>query len=259
MILQFLEHFRAKRWNKPGEVKNFSWSPDSTSAFARWSSHRDAVMDDLPQAWLFQGTMLGADLWDSIHHWWNRYPEHFGIFWATVQQQPRQKWSQAALRTLAKHVPVDEVRNLVESALLCDDGRAWLLANKDYGIYLRNISQDQVRQWVRSTTYSMPSLFEAFDSLTKLQLHMMEGPNASYVADALAQHYQEQEHLDPSTNTAKAWVMTTPELNHWMDDDKQLPFWFDPVNRDSWKQQCQKWLAQTNYQLSSTHPLRAML
>lgn len=255
MIVQFLERFRTKKWNKPGEVKNFSWSPDSTAAFARWSAHRDAHVDDLPQAWLFQGTMLGADLWDSVHHWWNRYPLHFGMFWATVQQQPRQKWSQAALRTLAKHVPVDEVQNLVESALLCDDGRAWLLANESYGTYLRNISREQVRQWVRSTTYSMPSLFESFDSLATLQQNMAGGPNASFVADALALHYQEQEQQDPTTNVAKAWGMSTTDLDKWMDEDKQLPFWFDPVNRESWKQQCRKWLSKTGYTLGNNHPL----
>lgn len=259
MIVKLLERFRPPKWSKPAEVKNFAWSPAATTAFMHWSHNKDAVIDDMPLPWLFQGTMLGADLWESIDHWWRRYPAHFGMFWAIVQQQPRQKWSQAALRTLAKHVPVDEVEHLVESALLCDDGRAWMLSSEEYGPYLRNINLEQMQQWVRSTTYSMPSMFEAFDGLVKLQEHIRDSANGHLLAQTLAWHFHEQEKLDPGTNVAKAWGMTTPDLDKWMDEDKQLPFWFDPVNRSSWLEQCRLWVEKTGYVVADASPLRAIL
>ncbi len=256
MIRLLLERLRPPKWTKPAEVKKFAWSPATTKAFMQWSHDKQAVQDDLPIAWLFQGTMLGAELWASVDHWWNRYPEHFGMFWAIVQKQPRQKWSQAALRTLAIHVPVDEVENLVRSALLCDDGRAWLLTHQEYGTYLRNIGAEALKEWVRSTTYSMPSLFESFDGLVKLQRHIGQGPQPDALAAALAWHFQEQEKLDPSTNVGKAWGMPTAELDKWMDEDKQLPFWFDPVNRTSWQSQCRNWIEKTGYVVDSNSPLR---
>lgn len=259
MIARLLERFMPPKWAKPGEVKNFAWSPAVSTAFAHWSHHKNAQMDDLPLPWLFQGTMLGSDLWDSVDHWWRRYPMQFGMFWALVQAQPRQKWSQAALRTLAKHVPIDEVEQLVQSALLCDDGRAWLLASSEYGPYLRNINAEQMQQWVRSTTYSMPSLFEAFDGLVQLQGHIKNSDNKNLVAETLAWHYHEQEKLDPSSNVAKAWGMSTPALDKWMDEDKQLPFWFDPVNRSSWVSQCRNWTEKTGYVVDENSPLSAIL
>lgn len=259
MIAKLLERLRPPKWSKPGEVQNFTWSPAVAAGFAHWSHHKNAAAGDLPLSWLFQGTMLGADLWDSVDHWWRRYPEQFEMFWAVVQEQPRQKWSQSALRTLAKHVPINEVEQLVQSALLCDDGRAWMLSSEDYGPYLRNIAPEQMQQWVRATTYSMPSLFETFDGLVKLQGHIQHSDNKDLVAFTLAWHYYEQEKLDPSTNVAKAWAMSTHALDQWMDDDKQLPFWFDPVNRSSWQAQCRNWAEKTGHVIDENSPLAAVL
>lgn len=247
MIQDFLKKLCAPKWQKPSDVKNFAWSADKTSAFGKWSRNKKAGIDDLPLAWLFQGTMLGTDLWENVDHWWKRFPGHFGMFWSVVQSQPRQKWSRAALHTLSLHVPIDEVENLVQSALLCDDGRSWLLASKDYAVYLRHINEEQMRQWVRSTTYSMPSLFEAFESLIKLQGYTKNEHNEHLLATTLFWHYGQQQALDASSNIAKAWNMSTPDLDNWMNEDKQLPFWFDPVNRSSWLAQCRHWVEQTGY------------
>ena len=254
MIRNIIARFSHVKWGLPADVKNFVWSPDSVSAFSNHSRHKNAHPDDLPLLWLFQGTMLGNDLWESIDHWWNRFPAHFGMFWTIVQQQPRQKWSLSALRTLAKHVPVDEVENLVASALLCDDGRAWLLASTEYSFYLSNISDEQIQQWVRSTTYSMSSLFEAFESLAKLQRHM-QPQHCARIANALANHFNEQEAAVVTNNVAKAWHMSTSDLDKWMEDDKQLPFWFDPVNKISWIEQCAVWTKETGYAIDNKSPL----
>ena len=259
MISSLIERLRPLRWQKPGEVKNFAWSPAVTASFASWSHHKNAQIEDLPLPWLLQGTMLGADLWDSVDYWWRRYPVHFGMFWVVIQEHPRQKWSASALRTLAKHVPVDEVEQLVASALLCDDGRAWMLSSLDYGPYLRNIKLDQLQQWVRATTYSMPSLFETFDSLVKLQDYIQDSPIKNLIAETLAWHYQEQEKLEPTNNVAKAWSMSTADLDKWMDEDKQLPFWFDPVNKYSWISQCRNWVEKTGCLVDENHPLLSIL
>lgn len=258
MIASFIDRLRPPKWPKPGEVKNFAWSPAVTAAFAHWSHHKNAQMDDLPLPWLLQGTMLGADLWNSVDHWWRRWPMQFGMFWAIIQKSPRQKWSQAALHTLAKHVPVDEVELLVQSALLCDDGRAWMLSSPNYAPYLRNINAEQMQQWVRSTTYSMPSLFETFDSLVMLHGYIQDS-HKNLVAEILAWHYHEQEKLEPTSNVAKAWVLSTVDLDKWMDEDKQLPFWFDPVNRASWVAQCRNWADKTGYVVDDESPLFSIL
>ena len=259
MIASFIERFRPPKWQKPSEIKNFSWSPTVTTAFAHWSHNKNAQMEDLPLQWLLQGTMLGSDLWDSIDHWWRRFPMQFEMFWAVIQAHPRQKWSQAALRTLAKHVPVDEVEKLVQSALLCDDGRAWMLSSSAYGPYLRDMTVEQMQQWVRSTTYSMPSLFETFDSLVKLQGYIQDTSKSNLVAETLAWHYHEQEKLEPTSNISKAWALSTPDLDKWMDDDKNLPFWFDPVNRSSWVTQCRNWADKTGYKIDERNSLFTIL
>lgn len=259
MIARFLKNLRSPEWKKPCDVKNFVWSPVAMEAFSNWSHNKRAEIDDLPLSWLFQGTMLGADLWESIDHWWNRYPTHFGMFWAIVQTQPRQKWSQAALRTLANHVPVDEVEQLVQSALLCDDGRAWILASEEYSPYLRNITTEQIQQWIGATTYSMQSLFSTFDSLVHLQRCLQESSKKTLIPATLAWHFQQQEHIDPSSNTGKAWHLITPVLDKWMNDDKQLPFWFDPVNKESWLAQCREWIKATGYSCNENSPLFPIL
>lgn len=259
MIQYVIKCLRSPKWRKPTDVKNFAWSPENKKAFAKWSRNKNAEEDDLPLAWLFQGTMLGAELWEKMDHWWKRFPKHFGMFWAVVQKQPRQKWSRAALHTLSLHVPIDEVENLVESALLCDDGRAWLLASPEYSFYLRHINEEQMRQWVCSTTYSMPNLFEAFESLIKLQSHIKSGYNEHLLASTLLWHYEQQQALDASSNTAKAWNMSTPDLDNWMNEDKQLPFWFDPVNRSSWLAQCRNWVEQTGYNTDDTKSILTII
>ena len=40
--------------------------------------------------------------------------------------------------------------------------------------------------------------------------------------------------LDATDRSGRAWRMTTVELDHWMDTDTALPYWFDPVNRQTW-------------------------
>ena len=238
-------------------MKDFTWSPAATKAFERWSQHKNAQIDDLPLRLLLQGTMIGNNLWNSVDCWWQRYPKHFGMFWATVQQQPRQPWSQSALRVLAKYVPVEEVEQLVQSALLCPHGRNWLLSSLDYAPYLHNMNNEQIREWVRATTYSMPNLFETFDSLGKLQACLNGSTRHNIVAETLAWQYHEQENLAPNNNVAKAWRLNTTDLNRWMDEDKQLPFWFDPVNRCNWRSECIQWIQQTGYVLHKDHPLFA--
>lgn len=233
---------RGPFWPSQDTVTSFSWTPYTLKAFKKHSHAFNVSSDDLPQSWLFQGTMLGMELWNEVDHWWKRFPAHFGMFWAIVQKQPRQKWSQSALRVLAKHVPIDEVENLVDSAMMCDDGRAWLLADNEYNVYLKQISAEQLLQWVACTTYSMQHVKESFHHLSILQKHVLNPPDA--LTKALLSHLAFQDDQDPTTIAGRAWHLSTAELDRWMDEDKTLPFWFDPVNRESWMSAFEEWKSQ---------------
>ena len=253
-MLEWLKRSRTPKWpTYLNNAEKWQWTEDKIYAFSHWTSHKDATIDDLPQALVFQGTMGGATLWRSLDHWWLRFPEHFGMFWATVQATPRQKWSSEALTVLAKHIPVDEVEMLVATALLSDDGRAWLLNQKEYNVYLRKIDKDSLAVWAQSTVYSMQDIKLAFESL--VLLHLKGQCPAAPIAAALHIVWETQNHLPLTEIKGQAWNMPTEQLDIWMDEDKDLPWWFDPVNRQTWEICCTQWAQQCNWKPEAHQPL----
>ena len=95
---------------------------------------------------------------------------------------------------------------------------------------LKQLSDEPLQEWARATTYSMQHVDDAFASLLRLRTWVGE----ERIQSALDRVETAMNALDATDRSGRAWRMTTVELDHWMDTDTALPYWFDPVNRQTW-------------------------
>jgi len=176
-----------------------------------------------------------------LHLWWQKHPEHFSIFWESIKQSPSQKLTSFALEVLAYHIKEAELQPFVNICMLNENGRLRLLQNIYYHHYLHDLSIENAFLWVKPTVYSMEHAKIAFECLSKLI--KIDNHNIHVLNIALDKVMQDQDqHKDQRVK--KAWSLSNEDLNQWMDEDKTLPYWFDPINRQTWLEYL------TNFKLS---------
>ena len=95
---------------------------------------------------------------------------------------------------------------------------------------LKQLSDETLQEWARATTYSMQHVDDEFAALLRLRTWVGE----DRIQSALDRVETAMNALDATDRSGRAWRMTTVELDHWMDTDTALPYWFDPVNRQTW-------------------------
>lgn len=239
MIKQWSHRYHAKAWPSTKDSGNFVWSHKNIILFGHLVASDTSAISSFPNEWLFKGAPLGRSLWENVHIWWTKHPEHFTLFWIQVQIKVHHKWSAHALNVIAKHAPEKDKAYLINTATAGEEGRLWLLSSPEYKHYLCTMNNLQLMAWVEPTTYSMQHLEENFAYLQML-LDLL-GENRALLLSSLQDHLHQTDRIDLKTLAGQAWLLNDLDLNRWMDQDKSLPFWFDPVNRNSWMHHFNRW------------------
>ena len=222
-------------WPSAPRNAAFEWAEDWIKSFHRRANDPQAKADELPLEWVVQAIGRQPELWNSLDRWWTRFPSHFVEFWNHVQERPRQPWNAPSLTVVARHLLAQpETRGacpaLVATAAASGAGRMWLLDTPSMRESLKQLSDESLQEWARATTYSMQHVDDAFAALLRLRTWVGE----DRIQSALDRVETAMNALDATDRSGRAWRMTTVELDHWMDTDTALPYWFDPVNRQTW-------------------------
>lgn len=234
-----------------------SWESEGLEKLHRWIQDPRAQENDIPEHAIAKGVSLNQGYWDIISRWWTRYPKQFALFWKYLEKNPRQPWSPSCLNTLDKH-STDKTK-VINLALLNDEGRFWLLNHATYFKHLENLSDVVLRDWTYSTIHSMQKTQDSFHTLYLLtkKCHIDPERTAAALTDVfLSMEHPTQEQANGHKQLSyKAWPLSNQELDHWMDEDKTLPWWFDPVNRHTWVQEFKEWSREVRWTPPPESPL----